>query len=115
MIRLAVIAIVAGLASPAWSQAGHDGLWTVEVNVTRGDCPEGASFPVRVAAGRISYAGNLDLEASGTVGADGRVSGAVRRGRDVLNASGRIAGRSGQGQWVSPSRACAGTWRARRL
>lgn len=111
---LLLLAFLLGFAGPTVAQE-FDGLWNVDVNVRRGECPEGSSFPVRVAGGRIAYAGNLDIDAGGTVAADGRVSALFRRGPDRLNASGRLTGRAGSGQWTAPTRNCAGTWRARRL
>lgn len=114
-MRLLLVACLVVLAGPAAAQSGFDGLWQVDVDVTRGDCPERASFPVRIRAGHIVYAGNLDVDAFGTVTADGQVSASVRRGRDHLTASGRLGARVGRGRWHAPTRACAGVWRARRL
>jgi hypothetical protein len=106
---------VLALSAPAAAQGGFDGAWAVDVNVTRGDCgDEGRSFPVRVQGGRITYAGNLDLNASGQIAPDGRITARFSRGSDSLSANGRAQGSTASGRWTSPSRNCSGTFRARR-
>lgn len=101
-------------AAPAAAQS-FDGSWSVDVDVTRGTCPEGRSFPIEVRGGQIRYAGNLDLDASGQVGRDGRVTATFRRAAESLSATGRVTGQSGSGSWRAPTRDCSGTWRARKL
>jgi hypothetical protein len=116
---LAGFALALALAGPAVAQSAFDGNWSVDLTVQRGSgaqCDdEGRSFPIRVQGGRISYGGNLDLNASGQIGADGRVQARFSRGSDSLNANGRATGDSASGRFNSPSRGCAGTFRARRI
>jgi hypothetical protein len=116
---LAGLGFALALAAPAAAQSGFDGAWSVDLTVQRGQgaaCDDqGRSFPIRVQGGRISYGGNLDLNASGQIGADGRIQASFSRGSDSLTASGRASGDSASGRFNSPSRNCGGTFRARRV
>lgn len=107
--------IASGPAAAAPRSApSFDGQWAVDVIVLRGTCEEGYSFPVRVARGNIVYAGQVDINATGRVGRDGRVTARFTRRGETLTASGRLSGSSGAGTWTAPSRSCTGRWQARK-
>lgn len=113
-MRAPLLALLLLAAGPAAAQT-YDGQWSVDVDVRSGGCPEGRSFPVRISGGRLFYDGNLDIGANGTIATDGRVTARFTRGQEYVAANGRLASRSGSGQWRAPTRDCTGTWRARRL
>jgi hypothetical protein len=106
----------AAAAKSATSSPGaFDGQWAVDVIVLRGSCEQGYSFPVRVSGGRIVYAGQVDINATGSVGRDGRVTARFTRRHETLSASGRLTARGGGGGvWRAPSRDCSGRWEARK-
>ncbi|BAR99892.1 hypothetical protein BV133_2299 [Blastochloris viridis] len=106
-------------APPAMAQSiavprAFDGLWSVYVDVLRGNCAANSSFPVRVVRGAIAYAGQVNIDVSGTIGRDGRVTARVSRGAETLSISGRVSAARGAGVWTASSRGCSGRWVARR-
>jgi hypothetical protein len=90
-----------------------DGLWSVVMQTTRGDCPAAVRAGVRILAGRLSAEDQ-------SYGIDGRVapSGAVRvmvsAAGQTGGAFGHLSREAGRGYWRTSSGECAGQWTAAR-
>ena len=122
MNRLAVFAVSAFViaAAPALGRedqplSAYDGNWAVEVTVQRGACQDGLSLPIKVSNGTIAYNGLINIAATGRVRADGNIDATFTRNNEAMSASGRIGPERGSGEWIAPSRSCAGRWQARKL
>ena len=104
--------LVAGSA-PASAQAAFNGTWSVLIMTDKGPCDRAYRYPVRVANGRVSYAGQADFDVAGQVGRNGAVRVTVSRGQQRAAGSGRLFARSGSGTWRgSGDSACSGSWTA---
>jgi hypothetical protein len=99
---------------PAMAQAAFNGSWSVLIITNSGPCDRAYRYPVRVANGRVSYAGQADFNVAGRVGGNGAVNVSVSRGSQRASGSGRLAGRFGSGTWrgTGPSGTCSGNWTA---
>ena len=112
---IAVAAFAAALlpGSAEAQRAKFDGTWSVEALTQKGDCGM-YRWPVIVERGRARYGGPEDFRVTGSVGADGRVSGAIMRGQERAVVNGRLSGGFGTGTWTTSrgSRSCSGRWNA---
>ena len=104
MILLATAILVMPFAASARTSNSFDGTWAVSAVASPGRCTDHYSFTIRVAKGRISYAGMFAGYGSGRLGASGRIS--LRVGK--ASATGALSKTKGSGYWRSPK--CAGTW-----
>lgn len=89
-----------------------DGNWSILAVTESGPCDRAYRFPVRVANGRITYAGTASTTATGSVDRGGRVKVNFSHGDRILLASGRARADAGAGRWTSKS--CKGNWTAER-
>ena len=107
-------AIALAGAAHAASSAAHDGAWKVTIITQAGNCDPAYSYPVRVSGGQVSYAGDGSFNISGKVADAGAVNVSISRGDQRANASGKLSGDSGAGQWSgkSASSTCSGRWEA---
>jgi len=116
IVRVAVVSAIAGFITapvPAHSQAAFNGTWSVLIVTDKGPCDRAYRYPVRITNGRVTYAGQVDFEASGRVEKNGAVQVTVSRGRQSAGGTGRLVGRSGSGTWSGFGKsACSGTWTA---
>lgn len=110
----AVTAIILAAPVPAAAQAAFNGTWSVLIITNSGPCDRAYRYPLRVANGRVAYAGQADFNVSGTVRANGAVKVTVSRGNAHASGSGRLGGASGSGTWrgAGSNSACSGTWTA---
>lgn len=112
--RLATVAsllTMSVLAPASVAQAGtFDGLWSVVAVAQTGACNQ-YSYTLRVADGRITYAGG-GAQASGRVSAQGRISGNLEALGQTISAKGRLAGMRGSGIWSGAG--CSGRWQAQK-
>jgi len=101
-------------AAPAVAQGAFNGMWSVLIVTEQGPCDRAYRYPVRLADGRVLYAGQADFNVSGHVARNGIVRVTVSRGRQQASGSGRLVGRGGGGTWrgVGSAGACSGTWTA---
>jgi hypothetical protein len=116
MSKLSAAAIFAAVFLSGAAQAQttkFDGRWSVEVVSEKGDCGV-YRWPVIVERGRARYGGPEDFTVTGSIGPDGRVSGAIIRGQDRAVVNGRLSGGWGTGRWTAAggSRNCSGRWTA---
>ncbi|WP_315836438.1 hypothetical protein [Bradyrhizobium prioriisuperbiae] len=111
---IAAFAAAIALAGYSKASASHDGDWRVTIITQSGDCDPAYSYAVKVAGGQVSYSGNGSFDITGNVGEAGNVSVSISRGDQRANASGKLKGNAGAGQWSgkSASTACSGRWEA---
>jgi hypothetical protein len=64
----------------AQAQQKFDGNWSVEVITERGDCDKAYRFPVTIQGGRARYGGSESFAVTGSVAANGSLSGSISRG-----------------------------------
>jgi hypothetical protein len=108
-------AIVPSLAMPVPSnaQAAFNGIWSVLIVTDNGPCDRAYRYPVRIANGRVSYAGHADFDVVGQVARNGAVRVMVSRGNQHAGGSGRLNGAWGSGTWRGMGDAeCSGRWTA---
>jgi hypothetical protein len=90
----------------------YDGLWSVSIVTTKGDCIASYRYPMRIVGGVLANGGDIALNVSGKVTADGAVLVVVSRGDTHASGSGRLAANAGNGSWKTSS--CSGLWTAER-
>lgn len=114
--RVVLVSGIAGFLAapiPARAQAAFNGTWSVLIVTSKGPCDRAYRYPVRIANGRVTYAGQADFRASGRVAPNGAVQVTVSRGSQSASGSGRLIGRSGSGTWAGFGKSsCSGTWTA---
>lgn len=112
-LYLAVATAATSLSGAALAQKSNtfDGNWSVEVITQKGDCERAYRYPIKVQNGAIRYGGPEAFNASGTVGQNGSVKGAISRGEQRAEVTGRVSGASGGGTWRT-STGCSGNWNA---
>ena len=106
------VATISGIASPATSAPGHDGLWSVVIVTERGTCDRAYRYPVRISNGSVGYAGEASFNVTGRVGANGAVTVTVSRGSQSATGTGRMSSSDGVGHWATSGGECSGTWSA---
>lgn len=113
---LALIATTAPLLAvplPASAQAAFNGTWSVLIITDDGPCDRAYRYPVRIANGRVSYAGQADFDVVGKVARNGAVRVTVSRGNVSASGSGRLSGDGGSGTWRGEGdEVCSGRWTA---
>ena len=115
VLAIASLMFVA-FAAKAKAGASYDGAWKVVIITQSGNCDPAYSYPVRVSAGRVSYAGDGSFEISGNVSEGGGVNVTIARGDQKASGTGRLTASAGSGSWSgkSASTACSGRWEASR-
>lgn len=116
VLLTAWLVVALALSTGAHAGANFDGAWHVTIITQSGNCDKAYSYPVKVEAGRISYAGDNSFNISGNVADAGIVNVAIARGDQKASASGKLSATSGSGEWTgkSASMACSGRWEATR-
>lgn len=104
--------MVAPVAAAA--ESGFNGTWSVLIITNSGPCDRAYRYPVHVANGKVSYAGQADFDVAGRVAKNGAVHVTVSKGGQRASGSGRLTGKSGAGTWRGggSSGACTGNWTA---
>ena len=111
---VAAFALAIALAGHSKAAASHDGIWRVTIITQSGNCDAAYTYAVKVAGGQVSYSGDGGFDISGNVGEAGTVKVSISHGDQRANASGKLNGNAGAGQWSgkSASTACSGRWEA---
>ncbi len=89
-----------------------DGLWSVSIVTTKGDCIASYRYPMLIANGVLANGGALALDVRGRVAPSGNITVRVSSGEKKAIGFGRLAGNSGSGRWSGSS--CSGSWTAER-
>jgi hypothetical protein len=126
-LRPIVIVTVAALVSAAINQPTYaaqrsvarrganvfDGIWSVVMQTTRGDCPAAIRAGVRILGGRLS-AEDQSYRLDGRVAPSGAVQVTVSAAGQAGGAFGHLSREAGRGYWRTSSGECAGEWTAAR-
>jgi hypothetical protein len=105
-------ASIAFAATTSFAAPRYDGLWSVAIVTHQGDCVASYRYPMRFANGILANGGDIAIDVSGRVAADGSVTVVVSHGDTRAAGFGRPAANAGTGSWrTSP---CAGWWTAER-
>jgi hypothetical protein len=124
MIVLAALVPLFGATAIQSSYASHlsvarrgtrafDGIWSVVMQTTRGDCPAAVRAGVRIYGGRLS-AENQSYGLDGRVTPSGAVRVMVSAAGQTGGAFGRLSREAGRGYWRTSSDECVGEWTAAR-
>ena len=113
-LALAGLAFAAAFAAaaPAVARSTFDGMWSVVVVTTTGDCDRAYRYPISITGGTLANGGTAAFDISGKVGGDGAITVRVSNGSKSANGSGRLTETGGSGSWSGG--ACAGVWQAER-
>jgi hypothetical protein len=84
------VATTAGFAMPR-----YDGLWSVSIVTTRGDCIASYRYPMRIANGILANGGDITIDVAGRVGGDGNVTVILSHGDTRASGFGRLAANTG--------------------
>jgi len=108
-----LIATAVNLAATAsFAVPRYDGLWSLSIVTKKGDCIASYRYPMRIDNGVLGNGGDIALNISGKVAADGAVKVAVSHGDSRAIGLGHLSGMSGSGSWSGAS--CSGSWTAER-
>jgi hypothetical protein len=75
----------------------YDGLWSVSIVTTKGDCIASYRYPMRIANGILVNGGDIAVDVAGRVGGDGLVTVILSRGDTRASGFGRLAAKTGAG------------------
>src|ERR1700677_2254751 len=90
--------IAATLATtPSFAVPRYDGVWTVSIVTTKGDCVAAYRYRMRIADGVLTDDGDLAINISGKVAASGAVIVTVSRGDTRAAGSGHLHRSVGRG------------------
>ena len=107
-----VTASVTFASTTSFAIPRYDGLWSVSIVTTKGDCIASYRYPMRIAHGVLGNGGDIIINVSGRVSGDGSVKAALSHGDTHAVAFGRLAANAGRGSWRTGS--CSGSWTAER-
>ena len=115
-IRLGAAALITASAALAantsFAVPRYDGVWSVSIFTTRGDCIASYRYPMRIANGVLANGGDLAINVSGRVAPSGAIRVTLSHGDTRAAASGRLSASVGRGSWSGAS--CSGSWTAQR-
>src|ERR1700704_6317028 len=112
LATLATLGLVASAAARTQPTKNFNGMWSVVIVTTRGDCDRAYRYPVAIAGPNVINAGSAAVDISGRVLGNGAVAVRVSGGGQTARGSGRLTTSSGSGSWSGG--ACAGGWTAAR-
>lgn len=107
VVASGVFAATPGLAVPS-----YDGVWSVSIVTTKGDCVASYRYPMLIDHGVLANGGAIAINVSGRVASSGAVKVTVSSGDNSATGYGRLAGKTGGGSWKTTS--CSGSWTAER-
>ena len=89
-----------------------DGVWSVSLVTTRGDCIASYRYPIQITDGVVANGGALAIDVRGRVAGNGVVTVLVSHGDTHATGAGRLSSTVGSGSWRGGG--CAGSWTAER-
>jgi hypothetical protein len=113
--RLTAVLVAASVtlgATASFAVPRYDGVWSVSIVTTKGDCIASYRYPMRIANGVLANGGDIAIDVSGKVAANGNVIVVVSHGDTRASGFGRLAANAGAGSWKTTT--CAGSWTAER-
>jgi hypothetical protein len=106
---------VALTSSTVLAQHQFSGHWSVEVVTEKGICDRAYRYPVVIENGAVRSSGPQSFNVSGRVQPNGRIQSSIQHDMTRADVTGRLAGRSGSGTWItSGAVSCSGRWNAKR-
>jgi hypothetical protein len=112
-IVTALLAASAALSTTtSFAVPRYDGIWSVALVTTRGDCIASYRYPIQITNGVVGNGGALALDVRGRVAANGAVTVLVSHGDTHATGAGRLSGTIGSGSWRGSG--CSGSWTAER-
>jgi hypothetical protein len=106
-------ALLVALPLQVSAQSAFNGVWSVLIVTDNGPCDRAYRYPIRIANGHVSYAGQADFDVVGRVARNGAVRVTVSRGNQRANGSGRLGDGWGTGTWRGlGEETCSGRWTA---
>jgi hypothetical protein len=115
-IRAGAIALVAASTvlstTASFAMPRYDGVWSVSIVTTKGDCIASYRYPMKIANGVLANGGDFAIDVSGKVTADGAVKVVVSHGDTHAAGTGKLAANTGTGSWKTST--CSGSWTAER-
>jgi hypothetical protein len=108
----ALLAVSAAMPTPSVALPRFDGVWSVSLVTTRGDCIASYRYPIQISNGIVANGGALAIDVRGKVAADGAVTVLVSHGDQRAAGSGRLSATIGSGSWRGAG--CSGSWTAER-
>lgn len=109
----AAAALVSAIPPAAQAASSYDGLWSVTIYTTAGNCPSSLRYSVHVARGRV-LGDDPSYQVNGSVATNGATRVTVSEKGQSASGSGRLAGNGGRGNWRTQSGECSGQWTAER-
>lgn len=107
-----IAACAAFAATPGFAVPSYDGIWSVSIVTTKGDCIASYRYPMLIDHGLLANAGAIAINVSGRVAAGGAIRVTVSSGDKRATGFGRLAGNAGSGSWKAAT--CSGSWTAER-
>lgn len=96
------------------SEKAFDGVYTVDIETTVGECEKSRQIMMAIANGHVAATDDPSIQSSGMIDTHGSVSLAFKKDADITHVGGHMKGKAGVGTWSSPTRQCGGSWRAAR-
>jgi hypothetical protein len=98
--------------TPTVAMPRFDGVWSVSLVTTKGDCVASFRYPIQITNGVVANGGALAIDVRGRVAANGAVTVLVSHGDQRAAGSGRLSTSAGSGSWRGAG--CVGSWTAER-
>ncbi len=112
-IAAALVAVSATFSTTtSFAMPRYDGVWSVSLVTTRGDCIASYRYPIQITNGVVANGGALAIDVRGRVGGNGAVTVLVSHGDQRATGAGRLSSTVGSGSWHGGG--CAGSWTAER-
>jgi hypothetical protein len=108
----ALFAAAVTLPTASFAVPRYDGLWSVSIVTTKGDCIASYRYPMRISNGVLANGGDVVIDVHGKVAPTGTIKVLVSHGDSHATGLGKLAANSGRGTWTGGS--CAGLWTAER-
>ena len=108
----ALLAAATVFPTPSVAMPRYDGVWSVALVTTRGDCTASYRYPIQITNGVVANGGAIAIDVRGRVAANGAVTVLVSHGDQRAAGSGRLTATVGSGFWRGSG--CAGSWTAER-
>lgn len=92
-----------------------DGLWSVTILTSFGDCNRGYRYALRIWQGQVLKAeDDPNYNVAGLVTRTGSIGVTVSGGGQTASGTGRLTGNVGGGVWHTSNGECSGRWTAQR-
>ena len=117
LVRACVLATVcfAAMVTEGQARTPFDGIWTVLIVTTSGDCDRAYRYGISIVDGDVRYDGGV-VNMSGRVAENGAVRVDLSTGSARASGSGRLTRNAGSGKWsgATSTSQCSGYWEATR-